>query len=40
MITMDTSVPFPTKPTGIPSPLLPAPAAVVEELGLCEAAQV
>ncbi|GAA1446325.1 5'-3' exonuclease [Nocardiopsis tropica] len=34
MITMDTSVPLPAKPTGNPSTPLPAPAAVVEELGL------
>ncbi|WP_201296853.1 MULTISPECIES: 5'-3' exonuclease H3TH domain-containing protein [unclassified Nocardiopsis] len=34
MITMDTAVALPAKPSGNPSPLLPAPAAVVEELGL------
>jgi DNA polymerase I len=34
MITMDTSVPLPAKPSNAPSPLLPAPAAVVEELEL------
>lgn len=34
MITMDASVLLPAKPSTIPSPLLPAPAVVVEELGL------
>ncbi|SIO88485.1 DNA polymerase I [Nocardiopsis sp. JB363] len=34
MITMDTSVPLPAKPSNIPSPPLPAPATVVEGLRL------
>ena len=34
MITMDTAIPLPTKPSGAASAPLPAPATVVEELGL------